>query len=57
MASQQLKVKKLDIVTKKQNKYEQLLLKNKYDTAGTSFKSETTKVDQQKKTDNTININ
>ena len=40
MVSQRLEeiMKNLDMVTKKQDKYEQLFLKNKHDTAGTSFK-------------------
>ena len=51
MASQQLEevMKKLDLVTKKQNKYEQLFLKNEQDTAGTSFTGKTTRSDQQEK--------
>ena len=37
MTSQQLEeiMKKLDIITKKQDEYEQLSLKNKYDAVGT----------------------
>ena len=51
MASQQLEkiMKKLDMVTKKQDKYEQLFLKNEQDTAGTSFTGKTIRSDQQKK--------
>ena len=51
MASQQLKEirKKLDVVTKKQDKYEQLFFKNEQDTAGTSFTDKTTRSDQQEK--------
>ena len=51
MASQQREeiMKKLDAVTKKQDKYEQLFLKNKQDTAGTSFTGKTTRSKQQEK--------
>ena len=51
MASQQLEeiMKKLDVVTKKQDKYEELFLKNEQDTAGTSFTGKTTRNDQQEK--------
>ena len=51
MASQQLEeiMKKLEVVTKKQDKYEKLFLKNKQDIAGTSFTGKTTRSDQQEK--------
>ena len=51
MASQQLKevMKKLDLVTEKQDKYEKLFLKNLQDTAATSFTGKTTRSDQQEK--------
>ena len=42
-------MKKLDLVTKKQDKYEVLLLKNEQDTASTSFTGKTTRSDQQEK--------
>ena len=42
-------MKKLDVVTKKQDKYEVLLLKNEQDTASTSFTGKTTRSDQQEK--------
>ena len=51
IASQQLEevMKKLDLVTKKQDKYEQLFFKNEQDTAATSFTGKTTRSDQQEK--------
>ena len=50
MASQELEESmKLDVVTKKQDKYEQLFFKNEQDTTGTSFTGKTTRSDQQKK--------
>ena len=51
VVSQQLEefMKKLDVVTKKQDKHEQLFLKNKQDTAGTFFTGKTTTSDQQEK--------
>ena len=42
-------MKKFDVVTKKQDKYEKLFLKNEQDTAGTSFTGKTTRSDQQEK--------
>ena len=51
MVSQQLEeiMKKLDTVTKKQDKYEKLFLKYEQDTAGTSFTGKTERSDQQEK--------
>ena len=51
MASQQIEeiMKKLDVVTKKQDKYEQLFLKNEQYTADTFFTGKTTRSDHQEK--------
>ena len=45
MASQQIGeiIKKLDMVTEKQDNYEQLFLKNEHDTGGTSFTGKITR--------------
>ena len=50
MTSQQLEeiMKKLDVATKKQDKYEQLFLKNEQDTAGTTFTGKLQEVTNKK---------